>query len=265
MNTQPRAPMGTPEGGQFAATSRPDAAADVTLVPMNSDGSHGSIYFPERLHSADEHLQWWSTVPVPDEVLQTAMDDYSNSRVVTINSIVGKWEAPPQQPGRSKAEYEARPRAHGQKPNERLETWKQRVPEKLARFAVRDAVRMHLAWTYRYTLPAEEQTLLEQTQITVGDITGTPAEVSTRYAMPGFAARHPEALTRLPDDSAEVRKQLAQLRSELDSVAMTTKKIYVGDMVEQGYSSQQIDAEMRGEETGPPVGGRKALKSFKKG
>src|SRR5690625_1830051 len=99
MNTQPRAPMGTPEGGQFAATSRPDAAADVTLVPMNSDGSHGSIYFPERLHSADEHLQWWSTVPVPDEVLQTAMDDYSNSRVVTINSIVGKWEAHRSSPG----------------------------------------------------------------------------------------------------------------------------------------------------------------------
>src|SRR5699024_7233073 len=49
LHTQPPAPMGTPEGGQFAATSRPDAAADATLVPMNSDGSHGSIYFPERL------------------------------------------------------------------------------------------------------------------------------------------------------------------------------------------------------------------------
>src|SRR5699024_11976825 len=142
-------PMGTPEGGQFAATSRPDAAADVTLVPMSSDGSHGSIYFPERLHSADEHLQWWSTVPVPDEVLQTAMDDYSNSRVMAINSIVGKWEAPPRQPGWSQAESEARIREHGQKPNGRLETWRQRAPEKLDRVAVRDAVRMHLASTYR--------------------------------------------------------------------------------------------------------------------
>src|SRR5690625_4653686 len=265
MNTQPRAPMGTPEGGQFAATSRPDAAADVTLVAMNNDGSHGSIFFPERLHSADEHLQWWSTVPVPDEVLQAVMDDYSNCRAVTINSIVGKWEAPPKRPEWSKAEYEARIREHGHKHNEILEEWKQRVPEKLDRFAVRDAVRMHLAWTYRYTLPTEEQTVLEQTQITVGEITGTAAEVSTFYAMPGFAARHPEALTRLPDDNAEVRKQLAQLRSEVDAVGMTAKKIYVGDMVEQGYSAQQIDAEMRGEETGPPVGGRKALKSFKKG
>lgn len=265
MNTQPRAPMGTPEGGQFAATSRPDAAADVTLVPMNSDGFHGSIYFPERLHSADEHLQWWSTVPVPDEVLQTAMDDYSNSRVVTINSIVGKWEAPPKQPGWSKAEYEARAKESAQQHNQRYAQWEQRVPEKLDRFAVRDAVRMHLAWTYRYTLPAEEQTRLEQSQVTVGDITGTPAEVSTHYAMPGFAARHPEALTRLPDDNAELRQQLAQLRSQVETLGRRSSAHYAGYLAEHGYSAQQIDAEMRGEETGPPVGQKKALKSFKKG
>src|SRR5699024_7457400 len=186
-------------------------------------------------------------------------------RVVTVNSMVGKFKPLEKQPGWSDAEHRARAKEKGDEYNANLRRWKERVPEKLDRFAIRDAVRMHLAWTYRYTLPTEEQTKLENTQIAVGDITGTPAEVSTRYAMPGSAARHPEALTRLPDDSAEVRKQLAQLRSELDSVAMTTKKIYVGDMVEQGYSSQQIDAEMRGEETGPPVGGRKALKSFKKG
>ena len=266
MSTQPRTPAGTPDGGRFEATSRPDAGMDATLVAMNTDGSDGSIYFPQRLHSADEHLSWWSTVPVPDEVLQTAMDDYSNCRTATIGSLVGgKWTAPQRKPEWSKAEHEARARESADQHNESVRRWQRLIPEKLDRFAIRDAVRMHLAWTYRYTLPTEEQTKLENTQIAVGDITGTPAEVSTRYAMPGFAARHPEALTRLPDDSAEVRKQLAQLRSELDSVAMTTKKIYVGDMVEQGYSSQQIDAEMRGEETGPPVGGRKALKSFKKG
>lgn len=265
MSTQPRTPAGTPDGGRFAATSRPDAGMDATLVSMNTDGSDGSIYFPQRLHSADEHLSWWSTVPVPDEVLQTAMDDYPNSRVVTVNSIVGKYERMPRQPGWSDAEYAARVREDSRAFDARVEEWKQRVPEKLDRFAIRDAVRMHLAWTYRYTLPTEEQTKLENTQITVGDITGTPAEISTRYAMPGFAVRHPEALTRLPDQSAEVRKQLAQLRSELDSVATTTKKMYVGDMVDHGYSSQQIDAELRGEETGAPVGGKKALKSFKKG
>src|SRR5699024_4788410 len=265
MSTQPRTPAGTPDGGRFEATSRSDAAADATLVAMNNDGSNGSIFFPERLHSADEHLQWWSTVPVPDEVLQTAMDDYPNSRMAMLNSIVGKWDAPPKRPEWSKAEYEARAKESAQKHNELADQWRQRVPEKLDRFAVRDAVRMHLAWTYRYTLPTEEQTRLEQTQITVGDFTGTPAEVSTHFAMPGFAARHPNALTRLPDDNAEIRKQLSQLRSEVDAVGLTAKKIYVGDMVEQGYSAQQIDAEMRGEETGAPVGGRKALKSFKKG
>lgn len=265
MSTQPRTPAGNPDGGQFAATSRPDADADVTLVPMNSDGSRGSIFFPERLHSADEHLQWWSSVPVPDEILQTAMDDYSNSRAVTINSIMGKYQRMARQPGWSDAEYAARVQEDSQAFDARVEGWKQRIPEKLDRFAVRDAVRMHLAWTYRYTLPTDEQAHLEQTHVTVGGVTGTPAEVSTHYAMPGFAARHPEALTRLPDDNDEVRQQLAQLRSQVDAFGRRSSAHYAGYLAEHGYSAQQIDAEMRGEETGAPVGQKKALKSFKKG
>ena len=135
--------------------------------------------------------------------------------------------------------------------------WKARVPEKLDRFAVRDAVRTHLAWTYRHTLPADEQAKVEQAQVTVGDFRGTP--------MPGFAARHPEALTRLPDDNVSLRQQITQLRAQVDAVDTTTKKMYVSDMVEQGYSADQIDADLRGERPGAPVGGRKALKSFKKG
>lgn len=117
---------------------------------------------------------------------------------------------------------------------------------------------------YRYTLPADEQAKVEQTQVTVGDFRGTPAEISTHYAMPGFAARHPEAFTRLPDDNAALRQQLAQLRAQVDAVDTTTKKMYVSDMVEQGYSADQIDADLRGERPGAPVGGRKALRSFKK-
>src|SRR5699024_3443291 len=161
--------------------------------------------------------------------------------------------------------HEARARESADQHNESVRRWQRLIPERLDRFAIRDAVRMHLAWTYRYTLPTEEQTKLENTQITVGDITGTPAEVSTRYAMPGFAARHPEALTRLPDDNAEVRKQLAQLRSELETFGTRSSSHYAAYLAEHGYSAQQIDAEMRGEETGPPVGQKKALKSFKKG
>lgn len=265
MSTQPRAPAGSPEGGRFGSISRPEAPADATLVPMSENGSGGSIYFPERLHSADEHLSWWSTVPIPDEILQSVMDDYSNARTMTINSIVGKWQAPAKRPEWSQAEHEARVNESAQRQRDRSAEWKRNIPEQLDRFAVRDAVRTHLAWTYRYTLPTEEQTEVEQAQVTVGDFTGTPAEVSTHYAMPGFAARHPEAFTRVPDDKAALRKQLAELRAQVDAVDTTAKKMYVGDMVEQGYSSDQIDAELRGEKAGAPVGGRKALKSFKKG
>lgn len=265
MTAQPRTPSGSPEGGRFAAISRPDVLMDATLVVMSENGTDGSIYFPERLHSADEHLSWWSRVPVPDEVLQAVMDDYNNSRVLTVNSIVGDFVKPAKQPGWSQAEHEARSREKAEEYNQSLRRWKQQVPEKLDRFAVRDAVRTHLAWTYRYALPAEEQTKVEQAQVTVGDFRGTPAEVSTHYAMPGFAARHPEAFTRLPDDNAALRQQLTQLCAQVDAVDTTTKKMYVSDMVEQGYSADQIDAELRGERPGVPVGGRKALKSFKKG
>ena len=264
MTLQPRTPAGNPGGGRFSVISRPEVAADATLVPMSENGSAGSIYFPERLHSADEHLSWWSTVPVPDEVLQSVMDDYGNCRVVTINSIVGKYQRMAHQPGWSEAEYAARVKEDSQAFDARVDEWKRRIPEQLDRFAVRDAVRTHLAWTYRFTLPADEQTKVEHAQLTVGDCTGTPAEISTHYALPGFTARHPEAFTRLPDDNAAVRKQLAHLRAQVDAVDTTTKKMYVSDMVEQGYSADQIDADLRGEKTGTPVGGRKALRSFKK-
>ncbi|GAA1491461.1 hypothetical protein [Brachybacterium sacelli] len=265
MTTQPRTPSGSPEGGQFERTPRPEALVGATLVPMSENGTNGSIYFPERLHSADEHLAWWSTVPVPDEVLQSVMDDYSNSRVVTVNSIVGKYQRMQKQPEWSDAEYAARVKDDSLDFDRRVQQLKERIPEKLDRFAVRDAVRTHLAWSYRYTLPADEQAKVEQAQVTVGDFRGTPAEVSTHYAMPGFAARHPEAFTRLPDDNAAVRQQLAQLRAQIDAVDTTTKKMYVSDMVEQGYTADQIEADLRGERPGAPVGGRKALKSFKKG
>lgn len=264
MTMQPRTPSGSAEGGRFVSISRPEALMDATLVPMSENGTDRSIYFPERLHSADEHLSWWSTVPVPDEVLQAVMDDYSNSRVMTVNSIVGDFEKPAKQPGWSQAEHEARSREKAEEYNQSLRQWKEHLPEKLDRFALRDAVRTHLAWTYRYTLPADEQTKVEQAQVTVGDFRGTPAEISTHYAMPGFAARHPEAVTRLPDDNAALRQQLAQLRAQVDAVDTTTKKMYVSDMVEQGYSADQIDADLRGERPGAPVGGRKALRSFKK-
>lgn len=264
MTTQPRTPSGSPEGGQFERTPRPEALVGATLVSMSENGTDGSIYFPERLHSADEHLSWWSTVPVPDEVLQAVMDDYSNSRVVTVNSIVGKYQRMQKQPEWSDAEYAARVKDDSLDFDRRVQQLKERIPEKLDRFAVRDAVRTHLAWTYRHTLPDEEQAKVEQTQVTVGDFRGTPAEVSTHYAMPGFSARQPEAFTRLPDDNAALRQQLAQLRAQIDAVDTTTKKIYVSDMVEQGYSADQIDADLRGERPGAPVGGRKALKSFKK-
>jgi len=76
---------------------------------------------------------------------------------------------------------------------------------------------------------------------------------------------HADAIGQLPDDNAAVRQQLAQLRAQVEAVDTTTKKMYVSDMVEQGYSADQIDADLRGERPGAPVGGRKALKSFKSG
>ncbi|UQN30480.1 hypothetical protein [Brachybacterium kimchii] len=232
---------------------------------MSTDGADGSIYFPARLHSAEEHLQWWSSVLVPDEVLQSIMDDYDASRTATIGAMVGgKWQAPPRKPEWSQAEYEARAREDADRHNEVVRRWQQQIPKELDRFAVRDAVRTHLAWTYRYTLPNDEQQQLETTQVTVGDYTGTPAEISTRYAMPGFAARHPEAFTRLPDDNADLKRQLEQLRRQVDTYGARASSHYAGYLAEHGHSSEQIDAALQGREPGAPVGQKKALKSFRK-
>lgn len=82
--------------------------------------------------------------------------------------------------------------------------------------------------------------------------------------IPGFAARHPEAFTRLPDDTTDLRRQLDELRARVDAVSNVAARHFSGYLAEHGHSSEQIDAALRGEETGAPVGVRKALKSFKR-
>lgn len=62
MTEQPRTPAGVPTGGQFAALARGEAG--VALKPLD-----GSFMFPPPMRTADEIIDFWSRVEIPDEVL----------------------------------------------------------------------------------------------------------------------------------------------------------------------------------------------------
>src|SRR5690625_2161812 len=79
-----------------------------------------------------------------------------------------------------------------------------------------------------YTLPAAQHPLIEHPPVTVRDITGPPAEASTHYATPGCSARHPEALSRLPDDNAKALQKLAQLRFQVETFGRRPTTNYGG-------------------------------------
>lgn len=178
----------------------------------NPSRAEGTMFFPARFSTADEHLDWWGSVEVPDAVLQDVAESYSESRACTIKLMTGGgWHDIERDPSWSDAEYRERNHEAGIAFNERKQKIRDSIPDEIDRFQVRDAVRLHLAWRYAYTLPMEEQEKLESQTVHVGDLSGTLPAFSRHFAMDGYAYNHPTAFTRLPDNNAELDQRLADL------------------------------------------------------
>lgn len=258
-----REPAGTAQGGQFASTGRSEVDNHVTMTSMSS------IFFPERQETAEDHMQWWSQVPVPDQVLQRIVDDYENCRALTINNIVGKFKPPERDPSWSHAEWQGRHNEAATAYNDNLQHWKDYLPEEPDRFGLRDAVRIHLANTYRYTLPEDEAERFGQMTMRAGSVSGDPSAVSTYYCLPGFVARHPDAFTKVPDQNSAVRAELRKLREELSGQvaysARHTEMLLRDALVMQGYTPEQLEQIVAGEPmTGKKLSVRQAHKVWRK-
>lgn len=81
-----RQPVGIPSGGQFAPERR--------LEPLTSLGGaisdeeynrDGSWQFPPRPRSAKQHIAFWASTPIPDEVLANMTTAFSQRNIKVLN------------------------------------------------------------------------------------------------------------------------------------------------------------------------------------
>ncbi len=83
-STEPlRHPGGTPDGGRFATTSRQEP--DVTLAHLSDEeyNADGTFEFPPMPRSVEQHVAFWSRVPVPDPIIARARVHYGR--------FLGEW------------------------------------------------------------------------------------------------------------------------------------------------------------------------------
>src|SRR5690625_1814037 len=75
-----REPVGTTAGGQFAKRymREPDVAMDhLSDDEYNADGSHE---YPPYPRSAEQHISFWTSVPLPEDRLGILMERYDEIR-----------------------------------------------------------------------------------------------------------------------------------------------------------------------------------------
>ena len=259
-----RQPAGTSSGGQFAPTGRGEADIDVGAYSEPD----GTMFFPARFETAEDHLRWWQKVEVPDAILQDVVEDYPGSRDRQKQIFLGgkKWERPEKDPEWSDAEYVERQRESIRAWNARVADFEERVPQEIDRFKVRDAVRTHLAWRYAYTLPPEEQEKLRDRQVQIDDLNGTPPAFDLYFAMNGYADRHPDAFTKLPrEDNRDFEAALEAMRREIAQTRRLSEMGLRTQHVSMGVPPDQSDQIIAGERvTGKNVSSRKGAKEWAK-
>ncbi|MPV51052.1 hypothetical protein GCG21_13755 [Pseudactinotalea sp. HY160] len=89
-SNQRREPGGQPTGGQFAAQDRP--GADVALHELSDAeyNAEGTFTYPPRPRSASQHIAFWESVPIPDQVLVEVHRAYEQARDTAITSELNR-------------------------------------------------------------------------------------------------------------------------------------------------------------------------------
>lgn len=78
IKAQMRVPPGVPAGGQFAERRKPEPTDELDVSSSRMPG--GTFDYPEPTHGVEEHILFWDTVDVPDDVLDQVAAAYSAGR-----------------------------------------------------------------------------------------------------------------------------------------------------------------------------------------
>lgn len=198
MTEQPREPRGTPTGGQFSHGQR--RGANVALAPLD-----GSFLFPPPMRTAEEIIDFWSRVEIPDEALARMQRVYRDSR----ESLLRDWPAaawfwyakwvwheqnpsPPDgaNPGEI-ADWEGRARSAQADYEDRVRARVQDLPEELDRRDVRPLFRatamLHTASRDADIAWPERRTVAEH-RIEFGDGPRSVADATVETGTIGFSA-----------------------------------------------------------------------------
>lgn len=89
---QAREAAGKPTGGEFAATAKQGAEVALASSSMNDEeyNSHGTLKYPPRPRTAEQHVSFWDNVPIPDEVLDHAVAEHEEIRQELAPKIIGE-------------------------------------------------------------------------------------------------------------------------------------------------------------------------------
>lgn len=197
MVEQPRDPRGIPTGGQFATSER--AEAGLALKPLD-----GSFLFPPVLNTADDIIDFWTRVEIPDEALARTLRVYRENKAMAVEEwphYAWGWyaghvwaaenPAPSADDPGAVADYEGRQRAAQADYEEALRHRLQDLPEELnradARPMLRAAAMLRAAMVAKLKWP-EYRRVAEHT-IEFSDGQRTVAESTIESGMVGLAHR----------------------------------------------------------------------------
>lgn len=77
---QRRHPGGQPTGGRFAEETKPGAGVALSELSDAEYNAEGTFAYPPRPRSAAQHIAFWTTVPIPDDVLQRVHKAFEHAR-----------------------------------------------------------------------------------------------------------------------------------------------------------------------------------------
>jgi hypothetical protein len=194
MSEQNRQPGGVPAGGEFAGHDRPDADVKLELTDAEYNQS-GTFLFPPLPRSAAQHIAFWETCPVGDDVLENVSFGYEK--------WASEWHAPRQYQWLTATFYPAKRINRAKADAGELSHQDQKMVDDAAKAYSRDVLsatvpvvidpidartiaRVGQMYYYSGGLPANERAAVEAHRIALRYETMSVYEITAKYNLTGI-------------------------------------------------------------------------------